>query len=395
MLSLLAWVSVTKRAGACCAPSMQSCEDSCRLGLRMPWSKLWITRSDGASVFARAREMMAALDLAGDLFKPSVFWRELADENIRMLEAGGIENFKRSLAQNYFNWPIEGPSDPQMRTLLAAWAADPSIVPLRAELYGSAALDSVNNTTFLRTPEAARAYTLFVGLLWWYATRDDAEGLSSRMDEPAIGNPVPIRLEGRPISQDLANSFREYRRFQEYLKQTKDDPRPVLAEIGAGYGRLGYAALRAQPCRYWIFDIPPALAVSEWYLSKVFGKDRVFRWRPFRSWDDVAQQVLAADVALFSIDQLPSIPDQAVQCFATVSAIHEMRPEQIAAFMDLMAKKSASAIYTKNWTRWRNDRDGFDFSSDMLTLPAGWITVFDRVDDVIPSFTEKMLVSSV
>jgi hypothetical protein len=95
--------------------------------------------------------------------------------------------------------------------------------------------------------------------------RIDPDRLAPRLVEPAIGNPIPIHLDGRMISQDVANSLRELRRFQRYLAGTR---RATFADLGAGYGRLGYVAIIASGCRYWVVDIPPALAVAEWYLSR-------------------------------------------------------------------------------------------------------------------------------
>ncbi|HJQ58121.1 MAG TPA: putative sugar O-methyltransferase [Vineibacter sp.] len=335
---------------------------------------------------------MKSIGEMDSLFQPSRFWSDLAAQNLRMLETNGVANFKRSVAQNYFNWAVEGPSDPQMRALLAAWAADPSPLPLAADLRGSAALTGINGLAFLRNASAVRAYTLFVGLLWWYASRGDDAGIAARLSEPRVGNPVGIEIDGRPISQDLANALREYSRLRPYLTPDDDAPRPVLAEIGAGYGRLGAAVLQAQPARYWIFDIPPALAIAEWYLSEVFTDRKVFRWRPFTSWSEVSAEAAEADIALFTVDQLPMVPDGMVRCFAAISALHEMRPEQIEAFMALMGRKSTRALYTKNWSHWRNEADAFDFSSDLLVPSSGWDKAFDRADDVLLSFTEKLFV---
>lgn len=130
---------------------------------------------------------------------PSRFWRDLGQENLRQLSAHGVLNFKRTVNQNYFNWPVEGSDDPQMRQLIRAWADSPSLLPFQAELRGSAELNAAVETKHIQSRSTARAYTIFVGMLWWYAARADQEGLASRLSEPALGNPVDIRLEGRRI----------------------------------------------------------------------------------------------------------------------------------------------------------------------------------------------------
>jgi putative sugar O-methyltransferase len=325
--------------------------------------------------------------------KRSSFWRDLGDENLRQLDAHGVLNFKRSVNQNYFSWPVETASDSQMRKLLSVWAQDPELLPLEAELLGSAELGAAVENRHILSNTAARAYTLFVGLLWWYATRNDSEGLAARVSEPELGNPIDIRLGERRVSQDLANSFREWQRISPYVKNVGSNAEiPVLAEIGAGYGRLATVVLEAKQCRYWVFDISPALALSEWYLSTTFPGKRVFRWRPFSRWQEIEEELANADLAFFSIDQLSLIPDESIAVFVAISVLQEMLPEDRAGSMRLMAAKATNALYTKNWTRWSNVWDNLVFNSSEIQAPEGWTVVFDRQDDVLEAFTEKLFV---
>jgi hypothetical protein len=344
-------------------------------------------------VLARIAAMADALNRADAFYRPSRFWIELMAENESMLRSVGIENFKRSLSQNYFNFAIEESADPQMQALIAA-SKLPENAPLGVELGGRPELSGIHGLRFLRTPLAVRNYIRFVGLLWLHALRDYPDGPADTVAEPAVGNPVPLVQNGRRISQDLANSLREYRRLQHLLKPSAEEPLPVLAEIGAGYGRLGYLARAMQPCRYWIFDIPPALAIAEWYLAETSPAARIFRWREFGAWRDVASDVAAADIAIFSVDQLALVPDRSVRAFATISALHEFRPEQIPFFVEMMGRKAVAALYTKNHSVWKNDRDDFLFTSDLIKPPAGYETAFSRSDDVLQSFTEKLFVNA-
>jgi len=341
-----------------------------------------------AVLLERSAAMRTALKNGPELFQIGRFWEDIGGQNETLLARYGVENFKRTVSQNYFNWAVEGPNDPQMQSLLREWAQDPSPLPLEAELLGDPAVVSINDTSYLLSPRAGRGYTLFVGLLWWQATKRAAADHGAKLTEPSVGNPIRIAFQGRDVSQDLANSLREFNRIEPYLSGC----RPILAEIGAGYGRLGYVASQCKSLRYWIFDIPPALTVAEWNLQQVLPDRKVFQWRPFDRWQDVADEVLAADVAIFTIDQLPKVQNATIDCFAAISALHEMRPDQIAGYMALMGDKG-KAIYTKNWTSWRNEQDAFDFRSADLLCPAGWRTALDAVDEVIPAFTEKLFVA--
>lgn len=66
-------------------------------------------------VLDRSREMAAWLDTREPVFQRSRFWTHYAARQTELLADGGIENFKRSLPQNYFNWAIGNTVDPQFR----------------------------------------------------------------------------------------------------------------------------------------------------------------------------------------------------------------------------------------------------------------------------------------
>lgn len=254
------------------------------------------------------------------LSSPSEFWSDLNRQHVEMLQRRGIRNFKRTLAQCYFTFAVESARDPQMAALIEHWAADPSPAPLLVHIIGDPREESQMGLRYLRSHAAVRYYELFLGLLIWYAGKNDPDNLANRLSEPAIGNPIRARRGGQWVSQDLANSIREYGKFRDHLR-----PGGILAEIGGGYGRLGYVTVTARPAKYWIFDIAPALAVSEWYLPRIMPRRRVFKWRPFAQWSEVQKEVDQADIAFFSSDQLALVPDRSIDVFAAISCLHVAR----------------------------------------------------------------------
>lgn len=341
-----------------------------------------------AAVIDRSR-MMQEWVVANAKLPASAYWDELNADNIAAISQNGIQNFKKTLAQNYFNFIIANISEGQFQAALRAWVAEADDIPLSVESKGHWELELRNNPV-VATPLQQRVYTFFVGLLWSLAVKGDATGIAARLSEPTLGNPIDIRLpDDRLVSQDLANSLREYNRVGAYLKPT-DGRLPVLAEIGAGYGRVGWVAMQTEQCRYWVFDIPPALAVSEFYLSQTYPDKKVFRWRPFTNWSEVAEEVASADIAFFSSDQLELVPDRSVSAFVAISCLHEMKPEQFTKAMSLMSSKASNAIYTKNWTGYTVPTDNFVFTSDMLVADAGWTTAYSRTDEILLDMTEKL-----
>jgi len=48
--------------------------------------------------------------------------------------------------------------------------------------------------------------------------------------------------------------------------------------------------------------------------------------------------------------------------------------------------KSSGEVFLKQWRRWRNEADGFEYAEAWYTLPAPWELVARRVDPVQPLF---------
>jgi putative sugar O-methyltransferase len=112
--------------------------------------------------------------------------------------------------------------------------------------------------------------------------RQDPQRLLERIEEPELGNPFLVRYRGLRVSQDLCNSIHE---LYSILGPDLSTPMraPAFAELGAGYGRLGYVLMHAVPgASYTVIDIPPALYLSQRYLTTLFPDVPVFRFRPFR-----------------------------------------------------------------------------------------------------------------
>ena len=63
------------------------------------------------------KAMFDCLSAGKGAYLPSKFWEKLNTKNLGQLDDGGIGNFKRTIAQNYFTWVV-GILDPQFRYLV-------------------------------------------------------------------------------------------------------------------------------------------------------------------------------------------------------------------------------------------------------------------------------------
>ena len=270
---------------------------------------------------------------------PSKYWEELNRKNLRQLADSKYENFKRTLARNYFTWIIN-PFDEQLRFLMREAGAWSSIRYLFSSLVSP------------RHDPLKRKHTIYyntlTNLLWAYVEKNDTEGLLDRLSEPREGNPPEVMRNGRLISQDLANSLLEY----EAILHPDLDRRNVqtILELGPGYGRTAYVFMTLQPgCRYILVDIPPALYVAQRYLSAVFEGHKIFAFRPFDSFDQVRDEFSEAAIIFLTPNQLELLPDKSIDLFVNISSFHEMRMDQIKYYFSEIDRLTRRYFYFKQW----------------------------------------------
>ena len=137
---------------------------------------------------------------------------------------------------------------------------------------------------------------------------------------------------------------------------------PRIAEIGAGYGRVANAYLRSLPGQYFIFDIPPALCVSQWYLERTLGPNHVFRFRPFDRFEDVKDEISRASAICLTTNQIQKFPDSFFNSVVSISTLPEMRDDQVEFYLSEMQRVAAKSIFLKQWKTWKNPVDGTDLT---------------------------------
>jgi putative sugar O-methyltransferase len=344
---------------------------------------------DNGDPMALIEAMRQGVAAAPDIYRPGKFWDGLIAANLEMLRTGGIENFKRTVSNNYYNWLVTSPRDGQVQRALLGWLQRPTLAPLLNHLDGPATglRTTDRDESFTLSRAAAQRYKWFVGAIWEMARRGDTRGLTERLSEPLVGNPIRIRRRGRLISQDLANSIIELN-FVARSGVVRGGSR--VAELGAGYGRLAYAFAETCQLTYCIFDIPPALGVAQWYLTSVLGADRVLPYSPSEDFDAIEPRLQPGVVAFFTPDQMDLFPDGWFDCTQTISTLPEMPAPQSAHYLQLLAAKSRHAVFLKQWRRWRNPADDVELDEQHYVLAAPWRLTARRVDPAQPAFFNQL-----
>jgi putative sugar O-methyltransferase len=331
----------------------------------------------------RIDQMFEELTHAPEEVLPSKFWTELNGKNIQQLESDGYENFKRTLARNYFTW-VSGITD---------WAIRSQLKYLFLNLPFSTFIPVAIRTLFTNRHDGLSwrytiSYNLLSRLIWAYALTVDKKQRLYRLNEPDEGHPLPVYYAGNAISQDLGNAFLEYQAVMD--TDLKPDSLKTVMELGAGYGRTAYVYLKLNPeLRYIIVDIPPALYVAERYLSSQFPDRKVFKFRPFDSYATIAQEFEQAQIAFLLPHQLEQLPNKSVNLFINISSLHEMLPDQVRYYLQQVDRLTQGYFYMKQWKQWYNNVDELQITQD-YPIPATWAKQFWRECRVQVAFFEAL-----
>lgn len=332
-------------------------------------------------------QMMQAMKGASPLYAPSAFWDELAERHVDELDSDGFGNFKRTLNMKYFNWSVLGIVRHQLTPVLKRWASKPNLSPFSAQFDGY----SSNRTSKAKSfnPASAAIYKVYVAMLADLVETTDRLGLLDKISEPEVGNPFVINHKGRRVSQDLCNSIHEFYSSTAAVDATRPGFR--IAELGAGYGRLGQVYLSALPnASYTIIDIPPALYVSQRYLTEVFPNEKVFKFREFKSFEEVRTEFESSRIRFLAAHQIELLPKDQFDLFVNISSLHEMSREQIENYLKQINRLCRGNFYSKQWLVSRAKVNGFTLKNSEYPIPENWTEIYHRQHPIQRMFFEAL-----
>lgn len=346
------------------------------------------TTSSGEELSERD-ERLAAVSTAATIDQPSPFWKELGERHTRQLEESGFDNFKRTVNIRYFNWRVMGLLRHQFAGLLFEWLRNPDWAVLSAEFP-----DRRSSRPQLHSFSALGAwiYKTFVAMFAAKLSKTDTLAVLRTLEEPALGNPFVIRYRGRRLSQDLCNSIHELYSVLDWRPRKAAAEPLSIAEIGAGYGRLAHVFLESGVASsYTIIDIPPALQLSQRYLTTLLPHIRAFPFREFEHFDDVRDEFEGATLRFMMPYQLECLPDRYFSHFINISSFHEMTLQQVQQYFDLIQRLCRERVYLKQWRTYSQaGMNGRPVTEADYPIPLTWRAVFHRQHPIQRMFFEAL-----
>lgn len=339
----------------------------------------------------KRQEEFAQLDNMRDVFMkarkeilPSKYWILLNEKNYSQLKELGYNNFKKTVALNYFTWlPKKFWRNDQLKYLFLNL---PLISTLKNFIRTIQALFLRREEIF--TLQQSFNYSLLTYMIWDLASRDDNNQILKLLSEPIEGNPPKIYKNKKLISQDLANSFLEY---ESIITRVEKEEINTILELGPGYGRTSFIFLKLIPgLKYILVDIPPALYIAERYLSNQFKNKKIFKFRNFNSFNEIKEEFEQADISFFLPNQLELLPLKIADLFINISSLHEMRRDQINYYFKCIDKLIKKYIYIKQWKRSTNRYENIVITKEDYPIRENWEKLFWRECRVQTNFFEAL-----
>lgn len=335
-------------------------------------------------MLSRVEEMFTHLAKGRKETQPSKFWLNFNDIHMKQLVNAGYKNFKQTLVRKYFaNTPYFFMN---MQTLFLILHANPLTT---IKMLIKSILTPRHKYFHLIDSWSFNFLSLMV---WQYAKQHDPERILDKLEEPLYGNPPRIYLGSKLISQDTANAVLEYYSIVDSVGNKNKIK--TIYELGAGSGRNAFVFLSVMPdIKYIIIDIPPALAISERYLSQVFPKKKIFRFRPFKSFAEIKDEFEQADILFFLSSQIEKLPKRSIDLFINISSLHEMRMDQVRFYFKQIERltKKGGYFYFKQWKNAYVDYEDIYIRMEDYPITNVWEKIYMREVKIQVKFFEALI----
>jgi hypothetical protein len=237
-----------------------------------------------------------------EAYIPSLYWISLSAGHYKKLRESGYDNFKRTVALQYHTDFRDG--------------------------------DDINK------------YKNTIKSMWDIAYEELPAEFLDKLHEPVIGNPIHIEYRGRVVTLDFAG-----------VKK--------VSEIGAGYGRTAWVFLLLHDLKYTIFDIKPAIEISERYLRAVLPERNI-------TFKDPCELGGKCDLMI------------AIDC------LHEMTRKQVEDYFEYI-DKNARYFYFSCFKQAFVPFDGINWGIDDYPCRKNWKIIFTKQHSMRPDYFEVLV----
>ena len=305
---------------------------------------------------------LRGLETCNPVYRPTTYWGPGVQRLLSEMETIGVQAFKTWPEAFSWFYPSYGKvRDPAVRRRMARAA-------IRSGPKGT---NRWLDPLIAGYSDAKRDYD--VARMAWDQSRwpFDLESFG----ESSVGNPTQtFRLAG-PHGTVLTKPYLNYLLCLAALSRHVDTSPRSFLELGGGYGVLGEIVLsRDADARYVNCDIPPLLTVSSYYLTELFGSDRVL------TFDD-----RVADKGAVQVPQSACLPNWRIadveadfDVFVNSFSFQEMEPHVVEQYVDAVARHGVRYVVSLNSRNGKHVQVGDEVGVQEQVRSAMIIELFER-----------------
>lgn len=197
----------------------------------------------------------------------------------------------------------------------------------------------------------------------------------------------PQLIEGFFYSQSSLQTVCEI----EWVRRQVSISGSRVLEIGAGYGRLAQILFSAGGGvrQYVIVDIPPALFISQSYLTSIAQKKRVFKFRPFKDFKGVQKEFNEAQIVFITPDQLKFLPDSMFEIAIGINCFQEIITAEIKDYFKEI-NRLAKYLYIKAMDVPQNYYKESLIPLVLYPIPQHWKLVDSQISPFSKRYSEVL-----
>jgi hypothetical protein len=195
-----------------------------------------------------------------------------------------------------------------------------------------------------------------------------------KLESPPIGNPWGYYLDGALV---LSNSFRNNYYANHIKNLLRKEKCPVIAEIGCGFGGVGYHLMASGTgCKYIAFDLPEIIPVVQYYLMGAFPEKKVLLMGEIKT-DQITRDVIDKyDIILMPHFQIRKLAENSVDALMNSHSFSEMGYSQIEEYMRQMGRVTKMYFFHDNSRKAINMGGHKEIISDEFPVPEDFRLIY-------------------
>jgi hypothetical protein len=184
---------------------------------------------------------------------------------------------------------------------------------------------------------------------WFYSSRKPVTAL----DFPRFGNQVGAFIDGQTFVTISSFPMQVYGSLLAGLMRAKPE-RPVVAELGAGYGNLAYYLIsQLKNATYIAFDLPETLCTAAYFLMKTFPERKALLYGE-ADYDQARHS--SFDLIFMPSYSIESVGTKSVDVFLNYASLGEMTADAAANYLRFITR-AAEYFFHVNHDRTANIYD--------------------------------------